>query len=60
MDIIEEDFIVGDAMDKFLVNFIEKHPSLHDTNFYTDADEVIWNDISAEMGIQSKINIEIL
>lgn len=56
MEVLEEDFVVDDAIDKLLVDFIKKYPSLHDTDSYTDADEAIWKDISTEMGIQSKIN----
>lgn len=42
------------AINKELVNNIKMHPSLWYTVKYTRKDEVFWNTISIEMGIQSE------
>lgn len=48
-----ENTVTDLKINRLLVNFIEKHPSLHFAEVYTEADELLWDGISKQTGIQS-------
>lgn len=43
-------------MDELLVNCIREHSSLHYAKEYSESDEIIWDKIAKEIGIQSEIS----
>lgn len=50
------DFELSDEMDEFLVEMIAEHPTLYDKHNYTTADELVWDEISKTIGVQSEFS----
>lgn len=49
----QETLDVDDIINKLLIEQVKERPSLYYTDTYTESDELHWNEIQKNIGIQS-------